>query len=131
MLSLVLCLVLVEQTTPPRILLDQPVRAVEYQLNRLTNDEIVQIERKDGDVKYRPVYFALLTRKGLAKSYRDEAVAALVKMDKTSPTRVLLEALGKVPADGHASSGAERVRERARGRHTRRAARRLRGAHAG
>jgi azurin len=99
MLSLVLCLVLVEQTTPPRILLDQPVRAVEYQLNRLTNDEIVQIERKDGDVKYRPVYFALLTRKGLAKSYRDEAVAALVKMDKTSPTRVLLEALGKVPAD--------------------------------
>jgi len=88
-----------QQPSPPRILLDQPVRAVEYQLNRLTNDEIVQIERKDGDVKYRPVYFALLTRKGLAKSYRDEALAALVKMDKTSPTRVLLEALGKVPAD--------------------------------
>jgi azurin len=94
------------QTTPPRILLDQPARAVEYQLNRLTNDEIVLVERKDTDVKYRPVYFALLTRKGLAKSYRDEAVAALLKLDKTNTTRVLLEALGKIPADDAATARA-------------------------
>jgi azurin len=79
----------------PRILLDQPLRAVEYQLNRLSNDELVLVERNPGDVKYRPVYFAFLTRKGLAPQFRDEAVAALVKLDKSSPTRVLLEALGK------------------------------------
>jgi len=87
------------QTQPPRILLDQPLRAVEYQLDRLTNEELVLIERKDTDVRYRPVYFALLTRKNLPAPVRDEALAALTKLDKTSPAQILLEALGKVSAD--------------------------------
>ena len=43
---------------PPRILLDQPLVAVEYQLGRLTNDELILVERKTDDVKYRPVYVA-------------------------------------------------------------------------
>ena len=81
----------------PRILIDQPVRAVEYQLGRLTNDELTLVERKDDDVRYRPVYFALLTRKGVAGQFRDEALAALEKMDKASRSRVLLDALTKVP----------------------------------
>ena len=83
----------------PRILLDQPVRAVEYQLGRLTNDELTLVERKDDDKRYRPVYVALLTRKGLAAQFRDEALAALGKMDAASRSRVLLEALARVPAD--------------------------------
>lgn len=84
---------------PPRILLDQPLRAVEYQLDRLSNEELAVLERKADDVRYRPVYFALLTRKGLPAQYRDEALAALTKMDKASQSRVLLEALAKVPAE--------------------------------
>ena len=87
------------QAPPPRILLDQPVRAVEYQLGRLTSDELSRVERKDDDVRYRPVYFALLTRKGLPRQFRDEAVAALTKLNKSSATHVLLEALAKVPAE--------------------------------
>jgi azurin/DNA-binding transcriptional ArsR family regulator len=83
----------------PKILLDQPLRAVEYQLGRLNNEELVLVERKDGDVRYRPVYFALLIRRGIAPQFRDEALAALVAMDKTSKSRVLLEALSKVPID--------------------------------
>jgi DNA-binding transcriptional ArsR family regulator len=83
----------------PRILIDQPVRAVEYQLGRLTNDELTLVERKDDDVRYRPVYVALLTRKGIASQFRDEALAALEKMDKSSRSRVLLDALAKVPPD--------------------------------
>ena len=83
----------------PRILLDQPPRAVEYQLGRLTNEELTLVERKDTDIRYRPVYFALLTRKNLAAQFRDEALAALTKMDKASASQVLLEALAKVPAD--------------------------------
>jgi azurin len=89
----------------PRILLDQPLRAVEYQLGRLTDEELVLVDRKDEDPRYRPVYVALLTRKGLAPQFRDEAVAALVKMDKSSQSRVLLEALGKVPADDGLTAG--------------------------
>ncbi len=82
-----------------RILLDQPPRAIEYQLRRLSNEQLLGVERKDDDVKYRLVYYALLTRQGLAREFRDEALAALTKIDQASPTRVLLEALARVPAE--------------------------------
>jgi azurin len=81
---------------PPRILLDQPLRAIEYQLGRLTDSELSRVERKDDDVRYRPVYFALLTRTGLPRQFRDEALAALTKLGKTTATSVLLEALAKI-----------------------------------
>jgi azurin len=87
-----------------RILLDQPLRAVEYQLNRLTADELVLVERRPDDVRYRPVYIAILTRKGVPAQNREEAVAALVKMDKSTPSRVLLDALGKIPVDDAATA---------------------------
>src|SRR4029453_9184573 len=92
-----------QQTAPPRILLDQPLRAVEYQLNRLTNGELAAVERRDDDTKYRPVYMALLTRRGLPRQYRDEALAALKKLDRATGTRVLLEALSKVPVEDDAT----------------------------
>lgn len=85
------------QDPPPRILLDQPARAIEYQLARLTNDELSRVERKDDDVRYRPVYFALLTRKGMPRQFTEEALKALAKLDKTTPSAILLEGLGKVP----------------------------------
>ncbi len=69
----------------PKILIDQPVRAVEYQLGRLTNDELTLVERKDDDIRYRPVYFALLTRKGVAAQFRDEALAALEQDGQGEP----------------------------------------------
>jgi plastocyanin len=80
----------------PRILLDQPARAVEYQLNRLSNDELVLVERNATDQKYQLVYFALLTRKGLPAQFRDEALAALEKLKNSTRTGVLLEALERV-----------------------------------
>ena len=88
----------VQDPAPPRILLDQPLRAVEYQLDRLSNDELVRVERHDGDARFRPVYFALLTREGLARSVRNEALTALVKIDRTDRTAVLLQALARVKA---------------------------------
>jgi azurin/DNA-binding transcriptional ArsR family regulator len=94
-----------EQTQAPRILLDMPLRAVEYQLQRLTNDELVLVERKDTDVRYRPVYVALLTRRNLPAQFREEALAALTKMDKAGPTQVLLETLAKVPAADDLTAG--------------------------
>src|SRR5262245_20000898 len=78
-----------QEQAAPRILLDQPLRAVEYQLGRLTDEELVLVERKDGDARYRPVYFALLTRKGVPPQFRDEAIAALTKIDKSSPSQIL------------------------------------------
>ena len=81
----------------PRVLLDQSPRAVEYQLARLTNDQLARVERHDTDVKYRPVYFAVLTRKGMARPFRDEALAAIAKMDRAAPTRVLLDVWPRYP----------------------------------
>ena len=83
----------------PRVLLDQSPRAVEYQLARLTNDQLTRVERHDTEVKYRPVYVAVLTRKGMARPFREEALAAIAKMDRATSTRVLLDALAKVPAE--------------------------------
>ncbi|MCC7010813.1 MAG: hypothetical protein IT184_18520 [Acidobacteria bacterium] len=82
---------------PPRILLDLSPRAVEYQLRRLTNDELATTARRPADPRYRLVYYALLTRTGLAKQYRDEALDVLVAMDGASRPQVLLRALGMVP----------------------------------
>jgi azurin len=88
-----------QQEPPPRILLDQSPKAVEYQISRLTNDELARVERQPGDAKYRPIYAALLTRKGLARPLRDEAIAALTKLDNVSTTQVLLQALSGMRAD--------------------------------
>ena len=86
------------------MLLDQSPRAVEYQLGRLSNDQLVRVERSDGDIKYRPVYAAILSRKGMARPLRAEALASLVKMDRSSPTRVLLDALARVSSE-HTQNG--------------------------
>ena len=88
-----------QDPSAPRVLLNVPPRAVEYQLSRLSNEELILVERKDSDPLYRPVYFALLTRAGLPQQYRDEALGVLTKMDKASTSSVLLEAIGKVPQD--------------------------------
>ena len=85
------------QDNAPRILYETSPRAVEYQLNRLSNEQLVRLERNDTDARYRPVHLAILTRRAMARSTRAEALAALVKLDGTSPTRVMLAALAKVP----------------------------------
>jgi len=87
-----------QQPAAPTILLDQSPRAVEYQLSRLTPEELVQIERKPGDAKYRPVFMALLTRNGVPLPVRQEALVALVELG-VSRTGVLLEALARVADD--------------------------------
>jgi azurin len=99
------------QDSAPRILYDTSPRAVEYQVARLSNDQLLRVERTDSDAKYRPVHFAILTRRAMAHTTRAEALAALVKIDGTSPTQVLLEALAKVPTTepGSTESDAQNV----------------------
>jgi azurin len=93
-----------QEQAAPKILLNQPLRAVEYQLRRLTNEELVLVERRTDDPKYRPVYMAILIRNGVAPQFREEALSALVTLDKSTPARVLIEALGRVPIDDQITS---------------------------
>src|SRR5262245_42658464 len=74
----------VAQDNTVHILIDQSPRAVEYQLSRLTNDELVRVDRRADDPKYRAVFAAILTRKGVARQYREEAVSVLVRLDRLS-----------------------------------------------
>jgi azurin len=74
-------------------------RAVAYQLKRLTNQQLASFDRKPDDPKFKPVYEALLTRKGLEKKFRQEAVEALVGLNKSDPVTVILDAVGKVDAE--------------------------------
>ena len=86
-------------TSAPSLTLDKNPRIIAYQLKRHTNPQIIAIERNAEDAKFRPVYETLLTRKGLEKKYREEAVAALVKIDQSDAVTILLAAIAKVEAD--------------------------------
>src|SRR3954447_4218603 len=83
----------------PQVFLDKNPRIVAYQLKRLSNPQLVAFERKADHPKYKPVYEALLTRKGIEKKYREEAVEALAKLGNSDPVSVLLEAIGKTEAE--------------------------------
>lgn len=84
----------------PHVLLDKSPRVVAYQLKRLSNAQLVLVDRNADDPKYKPVYEAILTRKGMDLKYREEAAKALAQLDKSSPVVVLLDAIGKAdPAD--------------------------------
>lgn len=95
-----------QDSPPPRILLDQSPVAIDYQLRRLSDAQLLRVERRDDDQRYRPVYMAILLRAGLPRADRAEALVALERLSKASPVAVLLEALGRVqfadprPAEG-------------------------------
>src|SRR5258706_11001685 len=69
----------------PKIFLDNSPAVVAYQLKRLTNPQLIGLERKQSDPKYKPIYDAMLTRGGLDRKYRQEAVEALAKFNKSDP----------------------------------------------
>lgn len=84
--------------TRPRIFLDNEPRVVAYQLQRLSNEQLAEVERDADDPRYRPVYEALITREGLASKYRREAILALAVLNES-------DVIGEILA------GAERVGE--------------------
>src|SRR5882757_7539532 len=88
-----------DATGTPQVFLDKNPRIVAYQLKRLSNAQLAAFERKTDHPKYKPVYEALLTRKGIEKKYREEAVEALAKLGGSDAVVVLLAAIGKVEAD--------------------------------
>ncbi len=93
-----------QDTPPPRILLDQSPRAVDYQLSRLSDEQLVRVERRADDARYVPVYYALLTREAMADVVREEAIAALTTLEKIPRAGVLLEALQRSTAAAAAAS---------------------------
>lgn len=83
----------------PHIFLDKSPKIVAYQLKRLNNAQLLAVERKPDEAKYKPVYEAILTRKAMDNKFRQEAMEALAKLDKSDPVVVLLNAIGNVDAE--------------------------------
>ncbi|MBW3539084.1 MAG: HEAT repeat domain-containing protein, partial [Planctomycetes bacterium] len=81
---------------PPLVFLDKSPNIVRYQLNRLTNPQLLAVERSPQQEKFEPVYEAIVLRDGLSTRDREEAVAGLAALRRTQPTAELLVALGKV-----------------------------------
>ena len=83
-----------ENPKAPKILLDKSARIVAYQLKRLSNAQLLLVSRKTDDKKYAPVWLAILTRSGMDRPYRKEALDALVKLNESTAANELITALG-------------------------------------
>ncbi|GIW96841.1 MAG: hypothetical protein KatS3mg111_0174 [Pirellulaceae bacterium] len=94
---------------PPRVFLDKSPKVVEYQLRRLSNDQLLLIETSADDPKFDPVLMAILTREGMAKSHRQEALAALQQLRKAGPIPILQEALERIEGDDTGSQQTRRA----------------------
>lgn len=80
----------------PKVFLDKSPRVVEYQLNRLSNAQLLLVDRAKDSPKYAPVYFAILSRPGMAVQDRLQALDGLTSINKTTQSEELLAALGKI-----------------------------------
>lgn len=83
----------------PKVFLDKSPRAVAYQLNRLSNERLLLVETKTDDPKYAPVFRAILTREGMSRAYREEALAGLVAVNGSDPVQELAAAIGALSDD--------------------------------
>ncbi|MEM7235509.1 MAG: hypothetical protein AAF517_25275 [Planctomycetota bacterium] len=85
---------------PPRIFLDKSPRIVQYQLKRLSNERLLLVERRSDHKKYAPVHVAILSRAGMPRVHREEALNALVSIRKSSRAEELLGALSSLKQKG-------------------------------
>ena len=83
------------QPKQPRILYNSR-RIVEYQLRRLSNQQLVLVQRDTSDRKYLPVYEALLSRPGLGPQYRQKAIAGLSTLNKSDRVTELMAGIERL-----------------------------------
>lgn len=95
-------------TKAPKIFLDKSPKIIEYQLKRLSNAELLLVERKDDHAKFVPVHWAILIRGGLPSGERRAAAEALAKIKSTSTVEEILAALASFTATDAESSRSAR-----------------------
>jgi azurin len=81
-------------TAAPQVFLDKSPKIVQFQLKRLTNPQLLAVPRKTDHPKYKPVYEAILVRKGMERKYREEAANALATLNKSDPVVEILAGIG-------------------------------------
>ncbi len=79
----------------PKVFLDKSAKAVEYQLKRLSNQQLLMVEVATDHPKYIPVFAAILSRPGMSTEQRLQAADGLSKLTKQSLSAVLLDYIGR------------------------------------
>ena len=92
----------------PKLFLDKSPKVVEYQLKRLSNEELLLAERSTDDAKFTPVYAAIVSRAGMPAGERRAAAEALAKLKSTSVVKELLGAIESLPSDTNESNRSTR-----------------------
>ncbi len=82
----------------PKLFLDKSPKVIEYQLKRLSNEELLLAERNADDAKFIPVYAAIVSRAGMPAGERRSAAEALAKLKSTSIVKELIGAMSRCPA---------------------------------
>lgn len=88
----------------PRIFLDKSARIVEYQLKRLSNEQLLAVETATDDKKYLPVFNAILTREGMSRAYRESALEGMVEINASNPVTELANALSAIKGSDESAS---------------------------
>ena len=78
---------------PPRIFLNKSPKIVKYQLDRLDSTRLLLVERSDDDPKYLPVHVSILTRPGMARQDREQALTAITNINQSDPVSELLRVI--------------------------------------
>lgn len=94
-----------QDAPPPKVFLDKSPKIVEFQLKRLSNPQLLAVERKPDHAKYIPVYQAILVRPGVERKFRSEAAEGLATLNKSDPVVEILNGIGKVEKDDAGTIG--------------------------
>ena len=86
------------QVEAPKVFLDKSPRIVAYQLKRLDNQRLLLVQRKTDDMKYIPVYEAILARVGMSPQFRIESINALAVLQKIHPVTIILATISELDA---------------------------------
>lgn len=83
----------------PVVFLDKAPAIVRFQLGRLSNEQLLLVDRATSHPKYIPVYEAILARPKIPAGFRSESVVALAALRKTDEPTEILAAIGRLDPD--------------------------------
>lgn len=88
-----------EAAAPPVVFLDKSPRIVEYQLGRLSNQQLQLVETRTDDKKYIPVFTAILSRVGMSPAARESALDGLIAINDSNAVIEVGAALSALKGD--------------------------------
>ncbi|PAW81235.1 MAG: hypothetical protein B9S33_16880, partial [Pedosphaera sp. Tous-C6FEB] len=82
----------------PVVFLDKSPVIVKYQLGRLSNEQLLLVDRETSHPKFVPLWEAILGRPGIPAKFRSEAAEALAKLNQSDVPAELLAGLKRASA---------------------------------